>query len=252
MAKQPDKLDKEVTTRKAEGKVRDLVKRTAAGTPVKEQARQSNETKVRAAEGRVKDLVKSTAEARKAPAAEPSTWSKVKDFASRNVSKGQRLMNEAGTATRGALRAGRGKGGPIGALLLGASVAMEAGHALDEHIAKKRAEAADKPAPKDDTSAGGPRRNAASVAAADKPKQKEAPKEAPKEASKSGPAAKPAAAKPASKSTSKPASSPTYPVYKKGSSNAASFRTAFAAARKAGKGEFTWEGRRYNTKLKGK
>lgn len=43
-----------------------------------------------------------------------------------------------------------------------------------------------------------------------------------------------------------------YPVYKKNSSNAASFRSAFAAARTAGKGEFTWEGRKYNTKLKSK
>lgn len=42
-----------------------------------------------------------------------------------------------------------------------------------------------------------------------------------------------------------------YPVYNKNSSQAASFRAAFAAARKAGKKVFTWEGRKYNTKLKG-
>lgn len=42
-----------------------------------------------------------------------------------------------------------------------------------------------------------------------------------------------------------------YPVYKKNSSQAASFRAAFAAARKDGKKVFTWEGRKYNTKLKG-
>jgi len=41
-----------------------------------------------------------------------------------------------------------------------------------------------------------------------------------------------------------------YPVYKKGSKTAQDFRSAFAAARKAGKGEFTWQGRRYNTKVK--
>lgn len=41
-----------------------------------------------------------------------------------------------------------------------------------------------------------------------------------------------------------------YPVYKKGSSSAQSFREAFASARKAGKKEFTWQGRKYNTKLK--
>ena len=41
-----------------------------------------------------------------------------------------------------------------------------------------------------------------------------------------------------------------YPVYKKGSSSAQSFREAFASARKAGKKEFTWQGRKYNTKTK--
>jgi len=43
----------------------------------------------------------------------------------------------------------------------------------------------------------------------------------------------------------------TYPVYKKDSANAKSFRAAFAAARKGGAKVFTWEGRKYNTKLKG-
>lgn len=42
-----------------------------------------------------------------------------------------------------------------------------------------------------------------------------------------------------------------YPVYNKSSSKAAEFRAAFAAARKAGKQVFTWEGRKYNTKVKG-
>jgi len=41
-----------------------------------------------------------------------------------------------------------------------------------------------------------------------------------------------------------------YPVYKKGSSSAQSFREAFASARKVGKKEFTWQGRKYNTKVK--
>jgi len=41
-----------------------------------------------------------------------------------------------------------------------------------------------------------------------------------------------------------------YPVYKKSSATAGNFRSAFAAARKAGKSEFTWQGRRYNTKTK--
>lgn len=41
-----------------------------------------------------------------------------------------------------------------------------------------------------------------------------------------------------------------YPVYKKKSEEGKSFREAFATARKAGKGEFTWQGRKYNTKTK--
>lgn len=43
-----------------------------------------------------------------------------------------------------------------------------------------------------------------------------------------------------------------YPVYKKDSAQAADFRKAFASARKEGKSVFTWEGRKYNTKLKSK
>ena len=41
-----------------------------------------------------------------------------------------------------------------------------------------------------------------------------------------------------------------YPVYKKGSEEGNSFKSAFAAAKKAGKSEFTWQGRKYNTKTK--
>lgn len=41
-----------------------------------------------------------------------------------------------------------------------------------------------------------------------------------------------------------------YPVYAKKSDKAASFRKAFAAARKSGKKTFTWDGRKYNTKVK--
>tara|TARA_R110000796_G_scaffold21290_4_gene62748 strand:+ start:229 stop:786 length:558 start_codon:yes stop_codon:yes gene_type:complete len=41
-----------------------------------------------------------------------------------------------------------------------------------------------------------------------------------------------------------------YPVYKKKSAAATSFRTAFADAKKSGMKEFTWEGKRYNTKTK--
>ena len=41
-----------------------------------------------------------------------------------------------------------------------------------------------------------------------------------------------------------------YPIYKKKSAEAGSFRHAFAAARKTGKKTFTWRGRKYNTKVK--
>lgn len=44
----------------------------------------------------------------------------------------------------------------------------------------------------------------------------------------------------------------SYPVYKKDSAQASDFRKAFASARKEGKSVFTWEGRKYNTKLKSK
>jgi hypothetical protein len=41
-----------------------------------------------------------------------------------------------------------------------------------------------------------------------------------------------------------------YPVYKKDSGKAQSFRDAFSSARKAGKKTFTWEGRSYTTAVK--
>lgn len=41
-----------------------------------------------------------------------------------------------------------------------------------------------------------------------------------------------------------------FPVYKKKSAAAGSFRSAFATARKAGKKTFTWNGKRYTTKMK--
>jgi len=65
--------------------------------------------------------------------------------------------------------------------------------------------------------------------------------------------------KPASKSskpTSKPSNKPVktvktkggdYKVYRKGSDKAKSFRSAYAAAKKAGKKTFTWDGRKYTT-----
>jgi hypothetical protein len=41
-----------------------------------------------------------------------------------------------------------------------------------------------------------------------------------------------------------------YPTYKKKSEPAKNFKSAFAAARKAGKKTFTWDGRKYTTKVK--
>lgn len=59
------------------------------------------------------------------------------------------------------------------------------------------------------------------------PKKAEAPKAAPKD--------KPSA---------------EYQTFKKDSAEAKDFRSAFAAARKGGASEFTWQGRKYNTKIK--
>lgn len=47
-----------------------------------------------------------------------------------------------------------------------------------------------------------------------------------------------------------PTGAGTYPSYKKESSMASNFRDEFAKARKTGKKEFTWNGRKYNTKVK--
>lgn len=54
---------------------------------------------------------------------------------------------------------------------------------------------------------------------------------------------------------SEPATKPMVPsdykTYKSSSKEASDFRSNFAKARKSGAKEFTWEGRKYNTKLKG-
>jgi len=42
-----------------------------------------------------------------------------------------------------------------------------------------------------------------------------------------------------------------YPVYKKKSASAGSFRQAFRAARNSGQKIFTWRGRKYTSKVKG-
>lgn len=47
-----------------------------------------------------------------------------------------------------------------------------------------------------------------------------------------------------------PTKAGTYPSYSKGSNMASDFKSAFSSARKSGKKEFTWNGRKYNTKVK--
>ena len=51
-------------------------------------------------------------------------------------------------------------------------------------------------------------------------------------------------------STKNKADPKDFPTYKKGTKSAGSFRAATAAAKKAGKKTFTWEGRKYSTKEK--
>lgn len=52
------------------------------------------------------------------------------------------------------------------------------------------------------------------------------------------------------KPTAKKPKSKDFPTYDKNSKSATSFRSATAAAKKAGKKTFTWEGRKYSTKEK--
>ena len=61
---------------------------------------------------------------------------------------------------------------------------------------------------------------------------------------------KPATAAPPKTSKDGRTNPKDYPTYKSPTKSAASFRTAFAAARKAGKKTFTWEGRKYTTEKK--
>lgn len=119
----------------------------------------------------------------------------------------------------------------IGALA-GAGAAYTAGGMVDKAVASNKKSAAEK-----QKAYAAARDDVPSVPAAAK-------KDTPKEAAKPAPQAS------AKASTSK-ATGGKYPVYNKNSSQAASFRAAFADARKAGKKEFTWEGRKYNTKVKG-
>lgn len=53
------------------------------------------------------------------------------------------------------------------------------------------------------------------------------------------------------KTATKPMAPSDYKTYKSSSKEASDFRSNFAKARKSGAKEFTWEGRKYTTKLKG-
>ncbi|WP_026012477.1 hypothetical protein [Stutzerimonas stutzeri] len=147
------------------------------------------------------------------------------------------LLSRVANGIRGAVNAGKGKAGPLGLFLTGAALSMEAGRAVDKAIAANRSEGKSE----------GPRgrggrngRNTPAAAPASKPASSQKTEAAKPKASGKTESAKPSASK-----------GSNYPVYPKKSSQAASFRSAFASARKAGKKTFTWEGRLYNTKLKG-
>lgn len=247
MADKPS--DKEVKTRKAEAKVKDLVQKEGALVKSDNAQKAADKTartdKVNAAKASVKPTVMAEGALVKSDnalkAASKATQSEG------ILSKVSRFAGKAGESVRGALRAGRGKAGPLGALALGASLSMEAGHAVDQAIARTRAKT---PEVADDKSLG-PRRNAEAVrAAAARASAGDTPKKAPAGESPAPAKTVTSTGPKTSKSTDAPAKKGAYPVYRKESSNAQSFRTAFAAAKKAGKDGFTWEGRKYNTKTK--
>jgi hypothetical protein len=149
------------------------------------------------------------------------------------------ILSRVANGIRGVVRAGKGKAGPLGLFLTGAALSMEAGRAVDNAIAASRSKS------KSEGSSGRSGRNARNI------KSTAAAAKAPA-ATKAAEAPKPkAAATPSASKGSVQTKGGNYPVYPKKSSQAASFRSAFASARKAGKKTFTWEGRLYNTKLKG-
>ncbi len=148
------------------------------------------------------------------------------------------LLSRVASGIRGVANAGKGKAGPLGLFLTGAALSMEAGRAVDKAIAANRSEGKSE-GPRGRSGRNG--RNTKAVTASTTASSQKTEAAKPKASGKTG-SAKPAASK---------TKGGNYPVYPKKSSQAASFRSAFASARKAGKKTFTWEGRLYNTKLKG-
>ena len=144
------------------------------------------------------------------------------------------LLSRVANGIRGAVNAGKGKAGPLGLFLTGAALSMQAGRAVDKAVAANRSEG---PRGRSGRNGRNTKTAAASTTASSQKTEAAKPKASGKTAS-------------ATPTASKTRGS-NYPVYPKKSSQAASFRSAFASARKAGKKTFTWEGRLYNTKLKG-
>ncbi len=149
------------------------------------------------------------------------------------------LLSRVASGIRGVVNAGKGKAGPLGLFLTGAALSMEAGRAVDKAIAANRSEG------KSEGPRGRSGRNTKAATASTTASSQKTEAAKPKASGKTG------SAKPAASKGSVQTKGGNYPVYPKKSSQAASFRSAFASARKAGKKTFTWEGRLYNTKLKG-
>ena len=152
------------------------------------------------------------------------------------------LLSRVASGIRGVVNAGKGKAGPLGLFLTGAALSMEAGRAVDKAIAANRSEGRSE-GPRGRSGRNGRNTKAATASTTASSQKTEAAK--PKASGKTE------SAKPAASKGSVQTKGGNYPVYPKKSSQAASFRSAFASARKAGKKTFTWEGRLYNTKLKG-
>lgn len=211
-----------------------------------EAERLENEIKIRRAERRVPQAVREMAKASgrgKAPGIAERAVSAVKDYVSRSVASAKgslsaNLREFKRSPGKAAMRHLRSipHGRKVASVLALAGVGAGAGYAAHKEAEKDkptRAKSAPKPGIDEDVPL-------IPGVTSDDPPAKAKPK--PQER-------KPTQRR--SQESGKPVGRQSYPVYAKGSSKAADFRAAFAAARKAGKAVFEWEGRKYNTKLKG-
>lgn len=182
----------------------------------------------------------------KAPASTTAKPSRLQTYLKNSTSQIKSGIRDLKRSPKGVLKRlfksmpqGRSARLAVGALA-GAGAAFTAGGMVDRKVTENAQSAAQK-------------RKAYEAARDDVPsvpaeQAAEAPAKAPAKQEKAAPAKAPAKQAKASSTKTKGGD---YPVYSKSSSKAAEFRAAFAAARKAGKQVFTWEGRKYNTKLKG-